>query len=874
MIAALLLPLAVPQDSYVLEHLPSPEGAVLEVGGMDFLSDGRLILSTRRGQVWILENPDCEDPKDARFTLFAEGLWEGMGLNVVDDEIYVLQRGELSLLSDEDGDGVCDTIETVADGWGLSGNYHEFAFGLPQFPDGDFLVTLNVSFFSPKWWHGKAPVPYRGWALKVSKEGKVTPFALGLRSPCGTGTDAEGNLFVTDNQGDWVASSPVYHLEEGQFYGHPASLEWTEEYRSTGTRAADEAPAPASSNRKPPAIWIPYKWSRSTGSLLADTTGGAFGPFEKQMFIAELTNGMVLRAGMERVQGQLQGWVTPFYEQVGSVIRMVHSPEGDTLYLGMTNRGWGGRSPGDGVARIRYTGGTPFAVMDVSLLQTGFEVTFSEPLGGEVTTESVQVAQYDYNYWWEYGSPPTNRVSRATKSVSLSEDRRTLSFEVEDLTPAMVASIQFNGLRSESERKLAVPEVAYTINQLPEGPRTDLQVGKIVPPPPSKESSFERWMMLSWGDPLDRFDHTGWELKNIELDRSDPTRFVIEDGNGALINSGESPSHYLSKQEFGDCKVHIGFNLPKGGNSGVYLMGRYEVQLLDSSDVQDPGMGDCGGIYRGHNWPGSPPKYNGFREPGEWHELDIEFQAPRFNAEGKKTRSARFVRVILDGKVIQQNVNVPEPTLGAAFGDEQALGPLMLQGDHGPVAFRDIRVQPARLPNRGDGWTSLFTEDDIDDWVVDGDAYWELDGETLVGTGGRGHCFSPKSDYLNFELKARVKISDGGNSGLYFRATPTGAWPKGYEAQVNSTFPDPQKTGSLYNISRVTAGLIPPNTWADYYVRCEEVEGGTRVRLELNGIVMFDAVDEQRYGAGHIALQQHHEGSVVSWENVQVRELK
>lgn len=860
--------------SYVLEHLPSPPGAVLEVGGMDFLPDGRLVLSTRRGQVWILENPECEDPADARFTLFAEGLWEGMGLNVVDGELFVLQRSELSRLTDADGDGVCDTIDTVAGGWGLSGNYHEFAFGLPQFPDGDFLITLNLSFFTPKWWHAKAPVPYRGWGFKVSRQGEVEPWAYGFRSPCGVGHDAAGNLFVTDNQGDWVAASPIYHVEQGGFYGHPASLEWTKPYLETGTRVADEDPPPAAGSRRPAAIWLPYKWSRSPGNLLPDTTGGRFGPFDRQLFVAELSNGMVLRAGMERVQGDLQGWVTPFFEKVGSVVRLAFSPDGDTLFCGMTNRGWGGRSPGDGVARIRYTGGTPFAVHDVHLLQRGFEVTFTEPLAGEPSTETVQVAQYDYNYWWEYGSPTQNHVTRQTRSVSLSPDRRTLTVTVDELAPGMVASIKLNGVRDGEGRGLAVPEISYTVNQLPEGPRVDVHVSKVVPPPPAKEGSFENWLMLSWGDPMDRFQSTGWELRNAELDRSNRSRFRIEEGDGALVNSGESPSAYVSKQDFGDCKLHLGFMLPEGGNSGVYLMGRYEVQLLDSAGVEEPGFGDCGGIYRGETWPGSPPRYNGFREAGEWHELDLEFQAPRFNGQGEKVRDAHFVRVIIDGKVVQENVRVPEPTLGATSLEEVPLGPLVLQGDHGPVAFRDLRVQSTSEVQRGDGWTTLFTEADIDDWLVDGDAYWELDGETVVGTERRGHCFSPRGDYKNFELIAKVKVSDGGNSGLYFRATPTGGWPTGYEAQVNSSFPDPQKFGSLYNLAPVKAAMIPPNTWAHYYVRCEDVEGGTRVRVELNGVVMVDMVDERRYGPGHIALQQHHEGSVVSFTQVQIRELE
>ena len=127
--ALLAAPLAAQDeaDYTAVDYFPSPEGARLEIGGIGFLPDGRLVASTRRGQVWILADPAVDDVAQARWTLFAEGLWEGLGLNVVDGEIYVLQRGELARLADDDGDGRCDRIDTIADGWGLSGTYHEIA---------------------------------------------------------------------------------------------------------------------------------------------------------------------------------------------------------------------------------------------------------------------------------------------------------------------------------------------------------------------------------------------------------------------------------------------------------------------------------------------------------------------------------------------------------------------------------------------------------------------------------------------------------------------------------------------------------------------------------------------------------------------------
>ena len=138
-----------PDDPYVVDHLALPEGEVVEVGGLAFLPDGTLLASTRRGRIWKIEDALAEDPSQARFHLWAEGLQEGLGLATVGEEVYVLQRGELSKISDTDADGLADRVETIANEWGLSGNYHEFAFGLPRDAEGNFYASLNVAFLSP-----------------------------------------------------------------------------------------------------------------------------------------------------------------------------------------------------------------------------------------------------------------------------------------------------------------------------------------------------------------------------------------------------------------------------------------------------------------------------------------------------------------------------------------------------------------------------------------------------------------------------------------------------------------------------------------------------------------------------------------------------
>lgn len=150
----------------------------------------------------------------------------------------------------------------------------------------------------------------------------------------------------------------------------------------------------------------------------------------------------------------------------------------------------------------------------------------------------------------------------------------------------------------------------------------------------------------------------------------------------------------------GDTTVSVEFMMAKNSNSGVYLQGRYEVQLFDSFGVKSPRFSDCGGIYERWDesarkgYEGRAPALNACLAPGTWQRLHIDFRAPRFNAGGAKSENARLIRVVLNGITLHENVELTGPTRAAAFSDEQPLGPLMLQGDHGPVAFRNLLLAP------------------------------------------------------------------------------------------------------------------------------------------------------------------------------------
>lgn len=203
--------------------------------------------------------------------------------------------------------------------------------------------------------------------------------------------------------------------------------------------------------------------------------------------------------------------------------------------------------------------------------------------------------------------------------------------------------------------------------------------------------------LSSWKSP------TGTWLEAAEafVDPGNEKVLGTKPGVGVIVNGPDGKtSDLVSALEFGDMKAHVEFMVPKGSNSGVYFMGRYEVQIFDSFGVEAPTYTDCGGIYQRWDeqrepkgFEGHAPRVNASLAPGQWQRLDVFFKAPQFDADGKKTSNAVFEKVILNGQLVHENVAVTGPTRASLFQDEQAKGPLMLQGDHGPVAYRNIVIE-------------------------------------------------------------------------------------------------------------------------------------------------------------------------------------
>ncbi len=439
---------------YRLQRIPLPDNELIEVGGMAFRPDGKLYVATRRGDVWLVDQPMADDPAQVRWRRFATGLHEPLGLAVAGaDSVYVAQRPELTLLNDADQDGTADEFVTVCDRFGVTGDYHEFHYGPARGPSGDLFISLNLSLASSHF----SRAPYRGYVMRVSPQGEMTPVASGFRSPNGLGQDPQGRLFCTDNQGEWIPACKLQEVRDGEYYGHPASLRWSQ---------GDEAPPP---EMTPPAVWLPFGTCRSATEPVWDNTAGRFGPFAGQCFVGELTNALVLRVMLEEVGGRWQGACVQFRKGFGSgVNRLAFAPDG-SLVVGQTNRGWGslGGRP-HGLDRVVFTGKPPLEVLSWRVTRDGWRLEFTAPVHGEAAGQARNYAidSYRYHHWDKYGSPEIDRQTSEVSAVELADDGRTATLRCQHET-GRVYRLRLENITADDGGPVLHRELFYTLNAVP-----------------------------------------------------------------------------------------------------------------------------------------------------------------------------------------------------------------------------------------------------------------------------------------------------------------------------------------------------------------------------------------------------------------------
>lgn len=475
------------REDYRIEKIDPPPTRhdTDQIDALCFTEDGRLAVALPCGEVWV------RDSEGSGWSLFAEGLHNPLGMIAEGKDGFIItQRPELTLVRDSDGDGRADLYQCLTDEFGMSGNYHEFNFTPVRDKDGNIFFGLGTGSngagitqivrgrFNPAGRPGRmhASVPYRGWIMRYSpRDGSLTPWSSGHRTPNGLGFDLKGRLFATDNQGDWVGSSKLFHIESGNFYGHAASLNWRDDI---DTPALKLGAGKLNELRTRACVVFPHgTMANSPTQPLVDDTGGKFGPFGGQLFVGEMNSPRLMRVMIEEVDGQLQGACVPFWDNAGlsrGVNRLAFAPDG-SLFLGSTRHTWAG---GSGIQRIKWTGKPPVDVQDIKLTQKGFRLTFTS--GMDVASlqnpKNLQCSRYWYDYHQGYGSATYDESDVAIRKLIPGDDGRSLEIELRELKAWFVHELRLPGLRSKDGKPLTNPLICYTVNRLLEN----------TPPPPKQ----------------------------------------------------------------------------------------------------------------------------------------------------------------------------------------------------------------------------------------------------------------------------------------------------------------------------------------------------------------------------------------------------
>ena len=466
------------QDFYEIKTLPIPQDLYLEVGGLATMPDGRLAVSTRRGEIWIVENPYQKDSHQTNFRRFASGLHEILGLAYKDGVFYCSQRGELTKITDTNRDGVADLYEPIYQ-FELSGNYHEYTYGPVFDKNGDMLVTLNLAWIG--FGEGKF-AKWRGWLVKIKPDGTLEPQSAGLRSPAGYSINDEGDIFYGENQGDWVGSGRITHLAKGDFAGNPGGIKWAKEPNSPFKLTLEEIPdnsqpmfeaAKKVKNLKLPAVWFPHAiMGISTSDIIQDTTKGKFSPFPGQYFVADQGQSKVMRVFMEKVNGVYQGFCINYREGFQSGILRERFGLDGSMFVGMTSRGWGSTGKDNfGLQRLVWNGLTPFEINKIHAKSDGFEISFTQPVDIKSVKNAASYAlrSYIYQYHHQYGSPIINVNELKIKGISVSPDKKTVRISMDGIKQFYIHEFILKGVLNEEGEPLLHETAYYTLNQIPAG---------------------------------------------------------------------------------------------------------------------------------------------------------------------------------------------------------------------------------------------------------------------------------------------------------------------------------------------------------------------------------------------------------------------
>jgi len=669
-----LLPLDDVHPAYDLSTI-RPEGFEPRVGGLDWLSNGQLLVATwdADGSVYLLEGAQTGDPELTTVQRIAVGLAEPLGLCVVDDEIFVLQKQELTQLIDHDGDMITDEYRCISSGWMVSPNFHEFAFGLVH-KDDAFYANLAVAIL-PGGTSADPQVKDRGHAIRIRRDGTWESVAHGLRTPNGVGFGVGGHIYLTDNQGDWLPVSKLLRLQEGAFYGSRAVL---------GDRAAELKVTP-------PVVWLPQGEIGNSPSQPAPLEDG---PYMGQMILGEVTHGGLKRVFIEEVDGVAQGAVFRFVQGLEAGInRLTWGPDYALYVGGIGSTGnWGQEGKqGFGLQRLLYNGKSVFEMLALRIFENGLEVEFTEPLepGLGHDPEDYWVEDWRYEATVDYGGPKLDQRELRVRTATVSEDRRRVFLELDGLVAERVVYLRLlGGVAGEVSGEPWSTEAWYTLNRLPAGRRHAVDGSRAPQPNTLTDEQFNTgWRSLFDGETTASWRNfkgagcAGWEVVD-----------------GCLVRSGPG-GDLITTEQYDSFELELDWAIEKGGNSGIFYRvtedRNYawetgaEMQVLDTAghlDGKDPRTS------AGANYALHAPVFDATRPLGRFNHVRIKALGPHIEywLNGHlqcsfEVGSDEWTSLVASSKF----ASMPD----YAMRDR---GHIALQ-DHGdPVRYRNIRIRPLR----------------------------------------------------------------------------------------------------------------------------------------------------------------------------------
>ena len=471
-----------------------PEGFEPSVGGMAFLDDGRLLLSTftpnnngvlreaTNGTLWALDGVVGGTWTDVVTQKVADGFHDPCGVVVVDGEIFVSHREGITRLWDEDADGTFESREVFAQPW-VGDNYHHFSFGLVEH-EGWIYGTLSTAIYFSNTIKAdqvegslvsmNGPNPQnRGTVYRIhSKSREIEFIAGGLRTPNGIGVSTDGEVYVADNQGAWLPTSKLVHVQPEEFYGHYNGLASSKRYPEGGYPSRY-----LGNGESPPAVWLPQNEISNSPTTPLEIHDG---PFVGQFYLGELTMGGIRRVQLEEVEGEVQGAVFRFTQGLEcGVNRLLWGPDG-CLYAGGTGSSgnWSWNGTRFGLQRLKPNGNTTFEIQSVQAQPDGFNITFTKPVDPAWLGNPNHFAlrQWRYHATAQYGGPKREEQRLVATEAISDGDGRSVRLKVPGLREGSVVHLRMDPQSMDGD-PLWSQEAWYTLNRIPSGvPAVDIDL--------------------------------------------------------------------------------------------------------------------------------------------------------------------------------------------------------------------------------------------------------------------------------------------------------------------------------------------------------------------------------------------------------------